>query len=478
MNNKIDNLSRKRRLREKVDLLLPDGLMFMLAIVMVVVMGLRYFGYLSKSNVTFLQFIDYSILAVFIIEYFLKAALADDLKRHVLNPWHILDLIIILTPFLDFVPSPFGIRNSTPALRLLRILRLVAVGSRAVDRKLADKPVNLEVKPEKRQILIRIVENDLTSGFRDVSMPELAGYIRNMNPTWVDILNVEKEDLDQLSSAISVTKYFLEAELFEESYPHIGRFENRHLIYARIPDCQAAQGTGSRGSLSGQSVLIICSENNLITIAHDPSDFCEKIVRKSYDNNIPGRPFLVSALYTILKSILDLEEQLIKNLEQKLLKLESIPIKDLPADFLEKTFFLRKEVSHLVPSLGHMKEVLKDISSNRISLTDFNDKYMDIFRTLSDRAAYLQETAATVKEGINSLRDLHINTTSYEMNRVMRLIAVISCMTVIPTMVGGLLGMNLIGANWPMELWHVIAFVIIVMLGLGWIFYRLGWLKR
>ena len=83
---------RKKELREIVDLVLPDGLMIALAFLMIPVAIIPVVMELSPGVVDFFDFADYAIIAVFVVEYLLKAALARDVKKHVLNPWHLLDL--------------------------------------------------------------------------------------------------------------------------------------------------------------------------------------------------------------------------------------------------------------------------------------------------------------------------------------------------------------------------------------------------
>ena len=59
------------------------------------------------------------------------------------------------------------------------------------------------------------------------------------------------------------------------------------------------------------------------------------------------------------------------------------------------------------------------------------------------------------REGLLSLIDLHLNIVSFEMNRVMRVLAVVSVLGLIPAVVGGLFGMNLIDNPWPWTLKQV-----------------------
>ena len=155
---------------------------------------------------------------------------------------------------------------------------------------------------------------------------------------------------------------------------------------------------------------------------------------------------------------------------------ERIPLKERPANFLELTFHLRKEVNQIVPSLLHLKEIILVITSQRVPLEGFNADHEKIFDILADEAAYLHETASNARDNLLSLIDLYINTTSYEMNKVMRVIAVITSLGIIPAVLG-LLGSNILGNPWDIQLWQVFGVVAVTMLFLGWVFYRLGWLK-
>ena len=93
-----------------------------------------------------------------------------------------------------------------------------------------------------------------------------------------------------------------------------------------------------------------------------------------------------------------------------------------------------------------------------------------------DQATYLHETASNARDNLQSLVDLYINMTSFATNKVMRVIAVITSLSIIPAVMG-LLGSNLIGNPWDIQLWQVFAVVGMIMLVMGWIYYRLGWFK-
>jgi Mg2+ and Co2+ transporter CorA len=73
--------------------------------------------------------------------------------------------------------------------------------------------------------------------------------------------------------------------------------------------------------------------------------------------------------------------------------------------------------------------------------------------------------------------DLHMNVASFEMNKGMRLLAILSALGLLPAVVGGLLGMNLVGNPWPATLPQV-AFGVFWGMALAlYIFFIKGWIR-
>lgn len=150
---------RKKEIRELVNLLLPDALMIVLAVIMVPIVLIPLFFELSDSFLTALQFIDYAILSIFVVEYLLKTIFAKNILKHIINPWHLLDLFVVLVPLINLFPI-LSLRygNSALILRLLRIIRVIAMGGRAVDRRIqlsaaTTKVVAQTIKPMEIQVM-------------------------------------------------------------------------------------------------------------------------------------------------------------------------------------------------------------------------------------------------------------------------------------------------------------------------------------
>jgi len=468
----------KKELRDRVNLILPDGLMILLAVIMVPIVVIPLLIDLPRSIATFFTFADYTILGIFILRFILKASLAQDFRKYILNPWHILDLIIVILPLFDFLKLfASGIGRYSPLLRLLRISRAIAVGSRAIDMKIQQKPTVAKETFTQPEMGIEIMDGNLDNLQTHASCSDVVKYLNNTSNTWVDFSSVSEANLDELSQILGIPRLMLESELVEESYPRIDYFEHYSMMFARLADFEILDKGTRRLSVHRAGLLIICSGNNIITISKGKSDLFSLLLKEVKKHHSKEEPLVVSILYTILKYALEKDSQIITALEQEIIRLENLPLTKRPADFLETTFNLKKEVNQLVPALLHMKEIATLITSKRVPLEGFSERHGRLFDILADEATYLQETAANARDNLLSLIDLYINTTSFELNKVMRIVAVITCLGVVPTL-AGLFGSNLIGNPWDIELWQLFAGLAVTMIAMAWVFYRLGWLKK
>jgi Mg2+ and Co2+ transporter CorA len=476
--NENGDIDPKRELRNSVNMVLPDGLMLILAILMIPIVIIPLVIVLPPSIEAFLHFVDYVIIGAFAIEYFLKAALAKNVIRHILNPWHLLDLLIIILPVFDFLQvfaSGFG--RTSPLLRLLRITRLIAAGGRALDRSARHKLPATSIVTEKQAIQIKVMDNTIENKYEDVPLSRISEYLNNKSHTWIDISYVSDTDFGELSKVLGVPRLVLESELVEEAYPRIDYFGTYSMIFARIADIKMP-GKGTNPLFVNRAgLLVICWDQNIITLSRTKTELFDHTLEEVKKHISPGDSIVVSVLYSILKYTLEQDSRIITAIEKELIKFENMPLQKRSSGFLETSFHLRKEVNQLVPSLLHIKEILAIITTKRVPLEGFVEKHERLFDILTDQASYLYETASNARDNLQSLIDLYINTTSYETNKVMRIIAVITCLGIIPAIMG-LLGSNIYGNPWNIQLWQVFSVLGMLMLGMGWIFYRLGWLKR
>ena len=467
---------RKKAFRELIELLLPDSLMIALAIVMVPLTLISLFVDLPQGLDAAFRLIDYVILGIFIIEYFGKTLAAPNIWKHVIDPWHILDLVIIVLPFVGMLPALSRYSFSPLFLRLLRIVRVVALGGRAIDRKVAKTDTVEQGTVRQSPMEIRVIENDLGNVLHDVPFEKLESFIKSPSHTWIDISGLNEDHVGRLSDILKIPRMILEGELIEDSYPRVDYFEHYAMIFSRIADVKVHQKGPSRLSIKRSGVLLICFGQNIITVSRTHTGIFTDILKGTRKIHTSDEPLTVSVLYTILRHVIEKDKQIIYSLENEILNLENIPMNKRPSNFLESTFNLRKEANQIVPSLMHLKEIINMLISERIPLEGFSERHAKVFDAMGDEASYLFETASNARDNLSSIVELHINANSYQMNRVMKVIALITSLGIIPAALG-LFGSNIIGNPWNIELWQLFGVLIVCMLAMFWVFYRLGWLK-
>ena len=188
-------------------------------------------------------------------------------------------------------------------------------------------------------------------------------------------------------------------------------------------------------------------------------------------------PFPVRMACQFLKTVLEADETLVGLFEAELGKLEELPVRESRQQFFQRTFRLKKELSAAASDLWRLRGVLKALVEARVKLPGSNAGELPFLRELSETADYLYETVDNVREGVLSLIELHLNVVSFEMNRVMRVLAVVSVLGLIPAVVGGLLGMNLSDNPWPFTLPQVTFAVGMGMVTCLYFFVVKGWLR-
>ena len=73
---------------------------------------------------------EWVIIGLFALEYAANFLLSTDRRKLALDPWRMLDAVIIVAPLLSLLPAASDAARSTPALRILRLFRFLLFGPR------------------------------------------------------------------------------------------------------------------------------------------------------------------------------------------------------------------------------------------------------------------------------------------------------------------------------------------------------------
>ncbi len=445
--------------------------MIVLALILIPAIFLPSFFKFSQFMLDFFRVVRDAILVIFILEYLLKLYVADSRKAYATEPWHIMDLLIAILAATNFIPriSLGGIGRVFPLLRLLRFARIFAVAGRTVKRAIPVTPIE-KVTP----LVSRMEINILMDGriIKGAAKEDIARCISAPGHTWIDLQEVSELDIAFVSDTLKIPGVVLESKIIKESYPKIDFFKNLTTIFIRDYKLRSEDAATRAEQLLRNNMLIAWADNYIVTISSDKSELFDLI---SDSEVVKEDDFIVRILYSIFSRKINDYEEIVRSMEQNIIALEELPSGQMHP-FLEKSFYFKKEIQKLHVNLLHFKQVLGAIRTRKI-LPGLKDEYPSLFSILHDESVYLSETSDTIRDNLISLIDLRINTVSVGVNRVMRILAVITSLGLIPSIISGLLGENLIDSPYRIRLSEIFFLELSIMVLAAYAFYRRGWLR-
>ncbi len=453
--------------------LLSESFLGFLAIV---ALGLTLFPILFEVKPTVSAAIDtlqWIIIGWFAVEFVVAWASARAKGAFLRSPWRWLDLATILVPVASLWPSMSHTLLSSPVLRLVRLIRLVTLGVRvsgvAVRHHARVKSEAVAAGPAK----VTLMADAPAFSPAPATLAELLAWMRSPGRDWYHVASPTRAELTEMNTAAHLPAGFLENHLLATNYPHVAATRSLVAMFFWLPEVDAA------GVVERHGVLFVASPESLLSLSRRSTRVVERITAPAGDGaeeEAAKMPFAARMLSLVLAQAIHQNEVLVGRFEHELRGLEDVPIRDSSPAFFERTFRVKKELSATQADLWRFKGILADFAEGRVlPLKAEGDR--EVFRRLAANAEYLYETVVNIRDEVLSVMELHLNIVSFDMNRVMRVLAVVSVLGLVPAVIGGLFGMNLIDNPWPFTLPQV-AFAICFAMLLGlYLFFVKGWLR-
>jgi len=408
------------------------------------------------------------IVGLFAVEYALALAWSSDRRAFLHDAWRWLDLITIVVPLATILPSVSTLLRSSMIFRLVRLVRIVTFSVRAsgmiVRRETRHAAEAIVVKPTRVTRLHR-------QQSAEIAWPEFWTQRQTADESWYHIEHPTAGDLGKIAEAAGIPTAKLQAYLTGTGYPHVEPVGSSAGFFAWVPELGAA------GEITRSGLFFLLGEKQLLSISQHPTSLLSAWRATPAPAGLEAQPFAERAARLFFGAALRQNERLVGVFTTELRGLEEVPVRDSRTEFFERTFRLKKELSAAQADLWRLKGLLTELSEAPTSLPGVAPGAAVEFHRLADDATFLHEAIVALREDVLSLIDLHINVVSFDMNRIMRLLAVISALGLIPSVVGGLLGMNVAGNPWSVTLPQV-AFGICFGMVLGlYFFFVKGWLR-
>lgn len=489
----MQTASDKDELREKLhaftNRVFNDDVMVGLAAVMVYAVTVPFLFDISPIMHPIFDFATYIVIAAFIAEYILKLYLAESKISYIADLWHVLDLLIIVLAMLDFLNlGPDLVAHNGRMSIALRIvvfalqpfLAFVLTG-RTIARAMPLPPLE-DAKKLESELQIATLNS---KGFinRPLNGEQASLIMPEVGPVWIHLQDVKSLDLKYIEKATSVPIDLLESKLIKASFPRIDYIGSIPSIF--IWDSIAKPADHKKDgahididafNINTNGILIVYLDDNIITFSTGKGDLFDRI--SSHKLPLEEESFRASILFTILKQKIEDYGEIVRSIEGRTIRFEELPVNKTSPKFLEETFYIKKELQKTISNLWHFRRVVHHIVDNEdLFFPEISKDQSHKLDSLHAESDYLYETSQNTRDSLISLIELHINTVSYDMNRVMKVIAVITCLAIIPAIAGGLLGVNLTDNPYPLKITEVFSLVFFLMLMGVYTFYKMHWLK-
>lgn len=464
-------LSRRRRALRAAARMLGEGTMGFLALVALALAVAPALLGLGPAAIFVLSTIEWAVVALFAIEYAVGLALAENRKSFLRDPWRILDLAIIVIPLLSLLPALKPLRSS-PILRLIRVARVLLVGARfggRAARRVENHGETAGEGPAEVSIL-----REGRRGPETASWEEFLGTFDSLRGAWVHVTGLGKERIGEAARATGLPERFLAASVEETARPRLEVADGFSALFLWLPEIARERPV----QLERTSVLLLTAPGFLLSFSRRRADFHGRIGAAIPRLNLPdGSPFPTRMTYAFLRFLLERYQEALKSLEEDVRRLEDVPAKGGGAGFFGESFALERELTSTRGDLWRLKGVVGSLAAGRVNVHGARQEDREFLRGVAEEAESLHESASSLRESLVSLMDLHMNVASFEMNRGMRVLAILSALGLIPAVVGGLLGMNLVGNPWPATLPQVAYGVFWGMALSLYVFFVKGWIR-
>jgi Mg2+ and Co2+ transporter CorA len=415
-------------------------------------------------DLSFLQFdlveaIQWFIVTLFASDYLLYFYLARDRWAFLRDPWRILDLVTIVLPVLTLIPAIDDAWRHTLALRLLRLARAFSFGLRATPWMLGHHHAQTTAAPsgkEPKSFLLDTNEN-FTPAAMDWSAFLVA--LTNRRGEWFDVFDVGPGHMEALQRASGIPAAILVRTIGPRNFPHMETSPKNLIITGWLPTVTH----GATPEVTRHSVLLaVLDRSCVLTMATRDCHLTDWIVPRLLQERSSSSAVLMLVL-AFVRAILDHNEEALSCIEGYVRGMEEVPMARSGTGFFQLGFKLRKDLAQIGSDMWRIKGILEAVNDERIRLPWVPDDD-EVFKAMSLQAEFLYETASNLRENLISLIELHMSTVSFQMNRLMKLLAVVTALGLIPATVGGLLGMNVMGNPWPITLPQVIFIVVLTVI--------------
>jgi len=460
--------------REAVDAILSDAFMAFLSLLLLPIILIPFFVTLPPTLNELFDAGNLTIIVFFVVEYGAKLYLAQSRRAFVRSPWHLLDLVVIVLSLGSYAPL-FGLAGHGSAVLLVRLLRLpraFAVAGRTAGRRGPEPeapPTEVELQPVIRQVdPARIAEP------HSLTWEELDAHLGTKDVEWIHLSNFSESALVRLGAALRLPEHRFRIQQLDDVPPHAARVGESVLLFLQTGEVRYPNRSQEFYTVVRRGTVVIVRGPKVISASPHEHDLFAKVEHLMDAEKSVPTDFRLRVVAALLESTLTDYRRLFNEIEIEIAAISRTPRAKLPKDFLLRIYELHKAIARLSSNTVHFRSLLGRLVSSRVPIPGMDETAKSHFETLSDETSYLSDVAEETGDSLQTVVDVYTNQSSFETNRILKILAVITAVAIIPATIGGLLGID---GPYDFVLWQVLLEVALGMVFATYCFIKLGWLR-
>jgi len=299
---------------------------------------------------------------------------------------------------------------------------------------------------------------------RDLSsVDELLSYSSDSGILWININGLEDTDsIKKLENIYNIHPLTIEDALDTGQQPKVETFENYRFVSLKSirhekrfhllkQDSKKRLSKSKRKKIMEQlddmkefvidHISIIIMKNVLITVQEIPGDSFGDIRKRILENIGQIRKMGTEYLaYSLIDTVVDEYFITLAHLEDDIEDFEDRAVKTDNDTFVSEIQDVKKYLFRIKRAMLPLRESLMIISRQDMLLT--NEELKPFLQNLRENLSNAIESVEIYREWLTNIMDVNLSVLSYQLNKVMKILAVISAIFIPLTFIAGIYGMN------------------------------------
>jgi magnesium transporter len=258
--------------------------------------------------------------------------------------------------------------------------------------------------------------------------------------TWTDIQNPDRSEIEKLGQMYSFNSLNLDDSISKIQLAKIDNYDDHSFVILHFPPLAMKRGMTRFNQLSvfiGKDYIVTIHNGELKPLV-DMVTHCKE--SPQYRNDLMGQSsgFL---LYKIIDALVDDLLHMLRRIVENLDEIED-DVFDENKSTPKKISLLRREITILRRIVHPLRKIVLETSKNTQRFSNPDDDLLIHFDDVIDHIDKVAETLDEAKETMEIYKDTDFMLSTEKSNKILATLTIIFTLTIPPTVVGALYGMN------------------------------------